>query len=135
MTPAALTRSLPDSLLLSGHWTAPGVGDIEREIDRLRGSTTTIDGRGIEALDTAGAWILQRFLGRLRHGDAGPDGVAVRGLSPAFTRLLDLVGQRMARQRYRLSLHPPRHRRSPAWDDRPPPYSAKLQRCSRSSAR
>ncbi len=98
MTPAALTRCSPESLVLSGHWTAPGLGDIAHEIDGLRGSTTNVDGRGIEALDTAGAWMLQRLLKRLQREGAEPDGAAVRGLSPAFARLLDLVGQRMVTQ-------------------------------------
>jgi len=98
MAPAALTHTVPNGLVLSGHWTASGVGDIERQITGLHGASATIDGRGIEALDTAGAWMLQRLLMRLRSEGAGADVVAVDGLSPAFARLLDLVARRMVAQ-------------------------------------
>ena len=47
-----------------------------------------VDATGINALDTAGAWVLQVLLQRLRH-----DGVAVtlQGLRPEFVRLLAAV--------------------------------------------
>lgn len=98
MSPAALMRTEPDGLWLSGHWTASGVQHIERLLEEVPVTTTAIDGRGIDALDTAGAWMLHRLLLRLRAGAAATDGPSIRGLSPAFTRLLDLVGHRMATQ-------------------------------------
>ena len=98
MAPASLTRTVPGSLILSGHWTAPGVGDIESQIAGLHGASATVDGSGIEALDTAGAWMLKRLLMRLQGEGVGPDALAVSGLSPAFARLLDLVARRMVTQ-------------------------------------
>lgn len=100
MAPASVTRTAPGSLVLSGHWTAPGVCDIERQIGGLQGSSATVDGSGIESLDTAGAWMLQRLLTQLRGvGEGARPGVpVVHGLSPPFARLLDLVTQRMVAQ-------------------------------------
>eukprot|EP01036_Dinobryon_divergens_P033888 gene33888-43779_t len=85
MAPASVTRTVPGSLVLSGHWTASGVGDIERQIAGLAGEpSTAVDGSGIEALDTAGAWMLQRMLTRLRGEGGGPAALAVHGLAPPF---------------------------------------------------
>jgi phospholipid/cholesterol/gamma-HCH transport system permease protein len=98
MSPAALIRTEHDRLLLSGHWTAGGVQQLERRIQSLPASSATLDGHGIEALDTAGAWMLQRLLLRQREGGASSEQPAIRGLSPSFVRLLDLVGRRMATQ-------------------------------------
>lgn len=96
MTPATLTLTAPDSLVLSGHWTANGLFDIERQISGLQGALAAVDGAGIEAMDTAGAWILQRLLMRMQSECA--ELPAVDGLSPAFAQLLDLVGRRMHAQ-------------------------------------
>lgn len=100
MTPASVTCTAPGSLVLSGHWTAQGVGDIERQIAGLQVPSATVDGSGIEALDTAGAWMLQRLLKQLRDvGEGARPGVpVVHGLSPPFARLLDLMTQRMVAQ-------------------------------------
>ena len=46
-----------------------------------------VDGARIEALDTAGAWVLQKLLRRLR--DEGTT-VKVRDLRPEFAKLLDV---------------------------------------------
>jgi phospholipid/cholesterol/gamma-HCH transport system permease protein len=99
MAPASLTRTMPGSVVLSGHWTASGVGDIERQIAGLHGEPpASVDGSGIDALDTAGAWMLQRLLTRLRGEGFGPAALAVHGLAPPFARLLDLVAKRMVAQ-------------------------------------
>ena len=52
-------------------------------------------GTRIEALDTAGAWVLQKLLQRLRG-----EGVVVtlRGLRPEFAKLLEVVAQQVATQ-------------------------------------
>ena len=99
MASASLTRTVPGSVTLSGRWTARGVGDIERQIAGLPGEpSATVDGSGIEALDTAGAWMLQRLLAQLHGEGDGPRVSAVHGLSPPFARLLDLVAKRMVAQ-------------------------------------
>mgnify|MGYP006188569327 CR=1 FL=1 len=64
---------MPQVLALSGSWTARGMGRLTSELDTLAapaGESWVIDASGIEALDTAGAWILQTLLRRLRDGAA-----------------------------------------------------------------
>ena len=95
---AGITQPNPHELVLSGHWTARGLGDVERRFAALHfGSpeSITADGARIDALDTAGAWVLHRLLRRRDGKDAA---VSVRGLRPEFARLLDLVAQRVAGQ-------------------------------------
>ncbi len=92
---AVLTQPTPRSLSLAGRWTARGVGAIERELATSRlepGQASVADCAGIEAFDTAGAWVLQTLLHRLRG--AGP--VDLQGLRPEFARLLAMVTERVA---------------------------------------
>jgi phospholipid/cholesterol/gamma-HCH transport system permease protein len=92
---AAISQSAPQVLDLSGHWTALGIGAIERELKSVRlgsGAEGTVDASGIDALDTAGALTLQTLLLRLRvHGR-----VVLRGLRPEFSRLVSVVAERVA---------------------------------------
>jgi phospholipid/cholesterol/gamma-HCH transport system permease protein len=63
---------------------------------RVPAATEAIaDGARIEALDTAGAWVLQKLLLRLR--DEGTV-VTLRGLRPEFARMLEVVAQHVADQ-------------------------------------
>ena len=96
--PAAIDRPTPQDLALSGLWTARGIAAIENQLDALRVAPKTeviADGARIEALDTAGAWVLQKLLLRLRA-----EGIVVnlRGLRPEFARLLEVVAQHVAAQ-------------------------------------
>src|SRR5471032_3014817 len=96
--PAAIAQPTPQELALSGYWTARGIGAIEPQFDALSASSkseTVVDGARIEALDTAGAWVLQKLLLRLREEGTA---VQVRGLRPQFAKLLDAVAQQAARQ-------------------------------------
>ena len=96
--PAAIAQQSPHELLLSGCWTARGVGAIERQLDtvRLPANTPTVANCAqIEALDSAGAWLLQKLLLRLR--DEGVV-VTVRGLRSQFAKLLAVVAQQVAEQ-------------------------------------
>ena len=98
MMPAAIAQPSPQNLALSGSWTARSIGAIEPLISSLRVASTapvTADGTRIEALDTAGAWLLQKLLQRLR--DQGSE-VSLQGLRPENQRLLDLVAQHAAQQ-------------------------------------
>ncbi len=52
-----------------------------------------VNAASIEALDTAGAWTLQKFLARLRAEGAT---VEVRGLCPEFASLFEAAGQQVA---------------------------------------
>ncbi|MDM5121215.1 ABC transporter permease [Aeromonas rivipollensis] len=95
-TPAAMSRTTPQALVLSGSWTALGMGRLTSELDALAvpaGEHWAIDASGIEALDTAGAWILLTLLRRLRDGAAG---VELRQLRPEFARLFDALAQESA---------------------------------------
>ena len=96
VTPAAIAQPTPQELALSGSWTARGIGAIEPQLDALSApskSEMVVDGARIEALDTAGAWVLQKLLRRLRgEGTA----VQVRDLRPKFAKLLEVVGRQVA---------------------------------------
>jgi phospholipid/cholesterol/gamma-HCH transport system permease protein len=96
--PAAIVQPTPQDLALSGWWTARGIGAIEQELESVRvpaKAEVVADGARIEALDTAGAWILQKLLLRLR--DEGTV-VTLRGLRPEFARLLEVVAQHITEQ-------------------------------------
>jgi len=94
--PAAIVQPTPQDLALSGSWTARGIGAIEHQLESVRVPSKTqaiADGARIAALDTAGAWVLQKLLLRLRD-----EGVVVtlRGLRPEFAKLLEVVAQHLA---------------------------------------
>jgi phospholipid/cholesterol/gamma-HCH transport system permease protein len=91
---ATLSTSTPPLLVLAGHWTIGGVGRLEKELAAIAPAEgVVIDGSAIDALDSAGAWILQRFLKRM---DGQGEAVQVQHISPAFGRLLTEVVQQVA---------------------------------------
>ena len=96
LNPATIEQTSPQELRLSGFWTAFGLGVIQKQLDAVPAPATaqaTVDGSRIDALDTAGAWILQALLQRLR-GASGT--VTLQGLPPKFAKLLDVVTQQSA---------------------------------------
>jgi len=96
--PAAIDRSSPQALALSGSWTARGLAAIEPQFDALSAPAAgapTVDGSQIAALDTAGAWVLHQLL--LRLGNGGP-AAQIRGLRPEFAKLLAVVEDHVAEQ-------------------------------------
>ena len=96
LNPAAFEQTSSQELRLSGFWTAFGLGVIQEQLDAvpaLTAAQATVDGSRIDALDTAGAWILQALLQRLR-GASGT--VTLQGLPPKFAKLLDVVTQQSA---------------------------------------
>lgn len=98
MTPASITQTLPDNLALSGSWTGRGIGTIEPQLETLSRSGHSpliVDAAQIEALDSAGAWVLQKFLARLRVAGGA---VEMHALPPAFSNLFEAVGQHLAIQ-------------------------------------
>ena len=83
---------------MSGCWTARGIGAIQHQLELVRvpaKAEVRADGTLIEALDTAGAWVLQKLLLRLRA-----EGIVVTlaGLRPEFAKLLGVVAQQVADQ-------------------------------------
>jgi len=101
--PATIAQPTTGQFTLSGRWTARGIGAIQQQLAALQaqpGAAATVDGAAIEALDTAGAWVLHQFLSRLGGTGAA---LAPAGLRPEFSKLLDVVATQMAEQ----ASHPP----------------------------
>jgi phospholipid/cholesterol/gamma-HCH transport system permease protein len=96
--PAALAQPSPQELALSGCWTARGIGSMAHRLGAVHvapGTTAVADGTRVEALDTAGAWILQALLQRLRSEGAI---VKLGGLQAPFAKLLEVVARQLADQ-------------------------------------
>jgi phospholipid/cholesterol/gamma-HCH transport system permease protein len=96
--PAEINQPTHQEFALSGSWTARGIGAIETQLDALSApshSGMAIDGARIEALDTAGAWVLQKFLRRLRKEG---NHVQIRDLRAEFAKLLEVVERQVAEQ-------------------------------------
>jgi len=96
--PAAIAQLTPQDLALSGSWTARGIGAVQRQLESVRFASKAVviaDGARVEALDTAGAWVLQKLLLRLRGEGIE---VTLRGLRPEFARLLQAAGRQAAGQ-------------------------------------
>ena len=99
---ACLTLNPAGGLLLAGHWTAPSLGDLQGPIGSLQpppGDNLVVDATSLLALDTAGAWLVQELLQRLR--DEGRS-VTLQGLRPELARQLD----RATQQRSEAAAHP-----------------------------
>ncbi|MBK9114121.1 MAG: MlaE family lipid ABC transporter permease subunit [Betaproteobacteria bacterium] len=78
----------------AGAWTLPAASDLDRTLAAVRWPTAgefVVDGAGIVALDTAGAWLLHRTLRTLcARGCAA----RIDGLRPEFASLLNLLAAR-----------------------------------------
>lgn len=77
----------------AGAWVLSRAGEIERAVDRFSWppGELVIDAAEVDALDTAGAWLLFRAIEALK-GDGRT--VAVRGLRPEFASLMDMISAR-----------------------------------------
>ncbi len=87
MVPAAFTQTAAREWKLSGSWTVLGLEPLAGQIGALAGTPGDIvlDGADLEAIDTAGAWLLQRWL--RRNGAVAE----LRQWPPRFERLMTLV--------------------------------------------
>jgi phospholipid/cholesterol/gamma-HCH transport system permease protein len=97
-TPAEIAQPSPQSLILSGCWSAGGIVGLEQRVDSLRFAATTAllaDAGSMEELDTAGAWLLQKLLTRL-HSERIE--VRMQGLRPEFAKLLTLIAEHVTNQ-------------------------------------
>ncbi|MBI2801091.1 MAG: ABC transporter permease [Gammaproteobacteria bacterium] len=93
---AAFAQPSAHELVLLGCWTARGIGTLNHSLEALRFSDrnpVVVDGAQIDALDTAGVWIVHRVLKRLRVQGAATE---LRGWRPEFTKLLELVDEKIA---------------------------------------
>ncbi len=87
LVPAALTRTAEREWQLSGSWTVRGLEPLARQIATLAGTSgdVVLEGASLEAIDTAGAWLLQRWL--RRNGAVAE----LRGWPPRLEKLMTLV--------------------------------------------
>ncbi|MDX1696800.1 MAG: MlaE family lipid ABC transporter permease subunit [Thiohalobacterales bacterium] len=88
--PAAVTAAA-DALLCSGQWTVGSVGQLRESMGELRppgADSVTIDGGGIRAMDTTGAWLLLQLRRQL---EAAGRTVSLAAFSAAHQRLLDYI--------------------------------------------
>ncbi len=98
VAPTAIAESAPQAIVLSGAWTSRSVATLEAQIAGLAANYKAgmvVSGAAIEALDTTGAWAMQKLLRQLRGGTTA---ASVENLRPEFARLLQLAGQRMDAQ-------------------------------------
>jgi phospholipid/cholesterol/gamma-HCH transport system permease protein len=96
MTPASFSQAQPDSIVLAGAWTGRGLGLIATQLATVSGtgqSTIMLNAAKIEALDTAGAWILQQSMARWHVSGIN---VQVCDLAPQFAHLFAAVGEHLA---------------------------------------
>ena len=84
MQPATLTPSEAGPWRLAGDWTVRGLGALPQQLDATpRGNVPVVlDGSGLAAMDSAGAWVLQRWLG------AGADAPRLDGWPPRLQALM-----------------------------------------------
>ena len=89
---AALAQPSPLRLELSGAWTARGLGELPARLAAVQmpAGAAVLDANAVQALDSAGAWLLHRLLERLRAGGTEP---TLQALAPALARRLELVAQ------------------------------------------
>jgi phospholipid/cholesterol/gamma-HCH transport system permease protein len=117
---AALSQPTPQQIVLSGRWTALDLGPIESRFEAVHagaGGALAADGSAIVALDSAGAWVLQTLLTRLRTAGAL---VRLEGLSAADNELLATAAQARAEAEH-----------TPSADSVPPPTA--VQRLGRAT--
>ncbi len=96
---ATVSQTADGQLLLSGRWTAGCAGALDGQLLALRPAAATpavADARQVDALDTAGAWLLHTLLRRFKDQGAV---VELQGLRPEFMPLYLLVGKHIATQR------------------------------------
>lgn len=90
---ARVEQPTPQALVFSGRWTALYIGSAQIQLESVivnARDTVAADATGIEALDTVGAWLLNKHLLRLRSAGAV---VTLHGLRQTFATLLNVVDQ------------------------------------------
>ena len=93
---ARIALATPNEITLSGSWTARGIGAMEKTLGDLplpKNTGVIASAADVDALDTAGAWVLQNLLRRI---EAAGNRVTLQGLTPQFATLLKVVTQKLA---------------------------------------
>ena len=88
---ATLTATDAQHWVLAGQWTAFGLGDMAAQSRTALGSAgpaLVIQAAAVQAMDTAGAWVLHDLLRRLQ---AAGSRAQLQGLPATFQRRLDLL--------------------------------------------
>ncbi len=89
-TPAAL-QIADDTLTCSGHWTVGNLAAMRAGMEQIAlppGRELVADGAAVEAMDSAGAWLLLQLR---QHIEAAGGQLALQSFEPAFRQLLDYV--------------------------------------------
>jgi phospholipid/cholesterol/gamma-HCH transport system permease protein len=88
LAPASIIEPKPGEWTLAGRWTVSGLGRLPQSLKPLApgGDVVVLDGSGLEAIDSAGAWVLKRWLG----SHAKP---SLRNWPPRWLALMELVLQ------------------------------------------
>jgi len=84
------TRDRRRFFRVGGRWTLAAVPEMRRQLDRIGPAdmSATIDLSGLDQLDTAGAWLIDRLQRRLAENGAT---VEIQGLQPDFAPLFERV--------------------------------------------
>lgn len=85
-------------IALSGRWVSQSVGLVDgkmRELEKMGGSqAVNIEASGVEGLDTAGAWLIERLRQKLSSQNID---VQLEGIKPAWLPLVEEVGSSVQR--------------------------------------
>ena len=89
MADAAYTQASDREWKLSGHWTVHGLGEVAGRLaaEPCAAGEVTLDGSALEAIDSAGALLLQRWLDRHQAK------ARLSGWAPRLERLMGLADQ------------------------------------------
>jgi len=87
LVPAAFTQTAAREWKLSGSWTVRGLDEVDKPFpaQACEAGEVVLDGSALEAIDTAGAWMLQRWL---RHHGAT---ASLRNWPQRLEKLMALV--------------------------------------------
>jgi phospholipid/cholesterol/gamma-HCH transport system permease protein len=92
VSPATISPLAAGEWALGGSWTARGLGEVPQQLDRLPSGAGRVILRGekLDGLDSAGAWVLQRWLSRQNVT------AKLEDWAPRLQRLMEMVAERIA---------------------------------------
>jgi phospholipid/cholesterol/gamma-HCH transport system permease protein len=92
VSPANITQLAAGEWALGGSWTARGLDTIPQQLDQLPSGAGRVVLRGekLDGLDSAGAWVLQRWLSRQKAT------AELEDWAPRLQRLMEMVAGRAA---------------------------------------